>query len=479
MRYERVLLVFPAFVSDLGSSRPSPSIAYIAQSLDDNNIKYDIMDMKLGYKQRDLERKILEFKPDLLGFTVFTLHYKTVYDMISNVKSQFPYIKIIVGGPHASIQKGEVLKECSAIDYACVHEGEELIVDICRDTEINSIKGLVYKENGGIKFNGIRPFIEDLNKYGYPKLKKFELNKYASEILIISSRGCPYSCIYCSVHLVMGKTIRLRSVNNVVDEIEYFYKKGKRIFNFVDDNFTFYKDRVFKVCDEIEKRKLDKLILRATNGVRADRLDYNLLKRMKEVGFRSIGIGVEAGNNKVLKTLKKGETIEEIEMAIDNACKLGYEIILFFVFGSPGETVQDIEDSISLALKYPVFKAVFFSLVPFPGTELYDWVEEKNAWTEGSANLLDKSDKVLKLGVAPSFLTKELPLETRYALNKKLLNVMRQVERRYIVKALEGKIGPLSYVIAYLVSTKIVRRLYFNNNKARKLVEKTRYLFLK
>jgi len=479
MRFKRIFLLFPSFESDTGSSRPSPSIAYIAQSLEDNNIDYDILDMKLGYNQRNLKNRISEFNPDLVGVTIFTLHHKTVYKIITDIKNKHARFKVIVGGPHVSIDKEKVLRDCNSIDYACVNEGEDLIVELCKGNDVSSIKGLIYRDDGKIIFNGIRPYQNNLDKYSFPKLKKFEMDKYANEVLIISSRGCPYSCIYCSVHLVSGKKIRLRDIKNVVDELEYWYKRGKRIFNFVDDNFTFYEERVYIFCDELEKRAMRDLILRASNGVRADKLNYNLLKRMKEVGFRSIGIGVEAGNNKVLKILKKGETIKEIEKAIRNACNLGYEVSLFFVFGTPGETIEDVEDSIKIALKYPVFKVDFYNLIPFPGTELYKWVNENDAWIDNPEYLLDKSDKNIRFGNYPFFETKELPLNKQLQLNKRLLKVMHTVERCYLNNIFKKKIGIFSYPLSYIISTKLIQKLYFGNNKIRKYAEKIRYSLLR
>src|SRR3972149_8832893 len=223
MRFKRVLLIFPSFESDVGSSRPSPSLGYIAQTLDDNYITYSILDMMLGYSFSDLKMKINRFKPDLIGITLFTLHHKMVYEQIAKIKFLFPNVKIVVGGPHATIEREKVIKECPSIDFVCVHEGEELIGELCRGDNLSEIKGLVFRENESIIFTGVRPYQTDLNKYSYPKLNKFELNKYASEIVIISSRGCPYKCIYCSVQTLSGKKIRIRDIKNVVDEIEYWY----------------------------------------------------------------------------------------------------------------------------------------------------------------------------------------------------------------------------------------------------------------
>ena len=477
--FKRVLLVFPTFESDTGSSRPSPSIAYIAQRLDDYGIEFDILDMMLGYRFDDLDRKISEWKPDLVGFTMFTLHHRSVYSLIGMVKTKYPGIAIVVGGAHLSIAQEKVLDECSSIDFGCIGEGEDLIIELISGKKLSEIKGLVYRENGKTVVNQLRPFCPELGKIKFPRLRGFELKKYANEILVVSSRGCPYQCIYCSVALTSGRKLRLRKISDVVDEVEFWYHNGKRIFNFVDDNFTFHEDRVYEFCDAIKSRKMKKLILRASNGVRADRLNYALLKRMKEIGFRSIGIGVESASNKVLKSLKKGENIAQIEKAISYACDLGYEVALFFVFGTPGETIDDVQASMDFALKYPVFKVDFYNLIPFPGTELYEWVEKRGAWVGDPEELLDGYDKNLRFGSSPFFETDELPLDTQIKLRKDLLTVMRKVERRYLTASLKKTFGPFSIPVALLASTSLIQNLYFKNNSFRRIAERIRYSILK
>ena len=245
------------------------------------------------------------------------------------------------------------------------------MIKFCKGEDYSKIPGFIYKNRNEVL--STVPFVrpDNLDDISWPRYEKFELEKYANEMGIISSRGCPYPCIFCSVGLTLGKKVRVGSIENIGDEMQYWYKKGKGIFNFLDDNFTFYKDRVFSLCDKIEKRNLKGLTLRASNGLRADRLDIEMLSRMKQVGFKSFGIGVEAGNHKILKILRKGETIEQIENAIKLCCDMGFEISLFFVYGTPGETMCDIEDSIRIAEKYPVFKADFYNLIPFPGTQLW------------------------------------------------------------------------------------------------------------
>jgi radical SAM superfamily enzyme YgiQ (UPF0313 family) len=180
-----------------------------------------------------------------------------------------------------------------------------------------------------------------------------------------------------------------------------------------------------EICDEIEKRKLKNLKIACGNGVRADKVNREILKRMREVGFYCIGFGVEASNNRILQNLKKGETIEQIERAISDACDLGYQVKLFFLLGSPGETEKDVWDSVRLALRYPIYYAYFNNLIPYPNTELYDWALENNyLLTNWDVYLNETAHKTSKGYTLPLFETPELSLQRRKRLwrraNKKM-----------------------------------------------------------
>ncbi|MCJ7762764.1 radical SAM protein, partial [Candidatus Bathyarchaeota archaeon] len=268
----------------------------------------------------------------------------------------------------------------------------------------------------------------------YPRYGKFELDKYVSRAIpIVSSRGCPYSCIFCSVKASMGRKVRARSSANVLEEIEYWYEKGRRRFGFVDDNFTFYADRVLDICDLIEKRRLRDLELLCINGLRADKVTRELLKRMRQVGFYSIAFGVEGGNDKTLKNVKKGEKLETIRRAIEAACDLDYEVTLHFVIGTPGETEEDIEDSFSLARRYPVSNVYFNNLMPYPGTELYDWVQSKGYFAADPAECFDS---VSSWADIPVFETPELTFNQRRQALLRGKQIMRQVRKEHFRKKL-------------------------------------------
>ncbi|HBG47477.1 MAG TPA: hypothetical protein DDW94_10900 [Deltaproteobacteria bacterium] len=473
----KVLLLYNVYSDELGSSRPPLGTGYLAEALEAAGVDYDVIDMKLGYSEKDVIERIGRGRYDCVGVSVYTVGHKKFFALLKTVKESYPSVTTVAGGPHITILGAQVLEEYPEIDLAFAGEAEQSFVSFCKGEELRRIPGLIYRDGGkvvsGMPFE--RP--TGLDSIRWPRYGKFELHRYANEIGVITSRGCPYPCIFCSVGLTLGKKVRVRSIHGIGDELEYWYGRGKRIFNFLDDNFTFYRERVFDLCDEIESRGLKGLTLRASNGIRADRVDREMLLKMKQAGFRSFGIGVEAGNDKVLKALRKGESMEQIENAIKLSCELGFEVSLFFVYGTPGETMGDIEDSIRVARKYPVLKADFYNLIPFPGTELWKWVEEKRAWTGEPMELLDSMDKNLRFSRGtgkPFFTTAELGTEDRLALAERLRETTLDIQKKGVERIFK-RYGALKYPLAYLASTIFFQRLFFNNNLIRKLSDKVRY----
>jgi len=269
----------------------------------------------------------------------------------------------------------------------------------------------------------------------------------------------------------IGKRLRVRSPKNVVDEVEYWYDKGYRIFNFADDNFTFYEERVYGICEEIERRGLSGLDLRCGNGVRADRVNRKLLERMKTAGFRYIAFGVEAGNNKILANLRKNENIEQIETAIKDACDLGYDVTLFFLAGSPGEGWQDIEDSIHLAKKYQITDARFYNIIPYPATELFEYVKERNLFLYEPREYLNNASA---FDDVPVFYTPELSRADRV----KALRILKNVRKGILNRALKRKLRPfgiIGKIAAILFSTDFGQLLMRRNMIIRRIAEIVRY----
>ncbi len=474
MGFSRVLLVSPPSSSRYGGLRVPAGIGYIAQSLSDSSIEHDYIDMRIGHTLKDLKKKALAFNPDLVGISMITLEYKNTYRMISFVKEVLPHSKIVVGGHHVTILKEKVLEECGDIDFGVVADGEKTLIELFENgTPSENIRGLIFRDGQRIIFTGERPPVMNLDEYAFPKYMKFTMSDYSRQIPIHSSRGCVFRCTFCPNKL-LGRTYRERSVNHFVDEIEYWYGRGYKQFAIDDDNFTFNKGRIYKICDEIERRGLKDLFLRCSNGIRADRVDRQLLARMREIGVREVGFGVDGGNNKVLGYLKKGETIETIEKAIRDACELGLDVKIFIIVGTPHETRDDIEDSIRLAKKYPVARVNFNNAIPYPGTEMFDYIRDNNLFLVPPEEYLNS---VAEEKSIPVFETPELPREARMEMLQRCHEVEREVMKNTACRMFRHY--PLAeFFIKYFFNVKLFERLFFKNLTLRKLVETIRYKVL-
>ncbi len=475
MRFQKVLLVSPPSMSRYGGLRVPAGIGYIAQVLYDNSIDYDHVDMRIGYSLRYLKRKALAFKPDLIGFSMISMGYKTGYRIISEMKQLLPNAKIVVGGHHVTILKEKLLEECKDIDFGVVYDGEKTILELCKsDIAYEDIKGLIFRNDGQIVYAGERPLVQNLDEYAFPRYKNFNMKDYSKQIPIHSSRGCVGQCTFCPNKFI-GRKFRTRSVNHFVDEIEYWYNRGYKQFAIDDNNFTLVNKRIYEICDEIERRGIKDLFIRCSNGIRADRVDRQLLARMKEIGVREAGFGADGGNNKILQSLKKGETIETIEQAIKNACELGLDVKVFIIVGTPHETLDDIEDSIRLAKKYPIARVNFNNAIPYPGTEMFDYVKEHNLFLIPPEDYLNNIAEDMAEGEpVPVFETPELPKEERIKILKRCHKVELEVMKNTAIR-MYGKNFFIRFLIKYFFNVALFEKLFFNNLFFRKVFEFIRY----
>lgn len=423
---KKILLVQPTYpTSPFSGSYLPVGLGYLAEQLFEAGIDYEIVDMSFN-DFSFLKAKIVSFEPDFIGISLMSLDIDHHYELISKIKKQFPSIKIIAGGPHISFVKEEALKDRPAIDFGIVHEGDESLIELIQLSDPVGIKGVIYRTDKEIIYNGDRDFIQILDDYHFPTYKKFDLPKYGKKIDIISSRGCPFNCIFCGAHLSMGREWRSRSPESIVEEIEFWYKVGYIDFNFVDSNFFFNKHRCIELCDKLKIKGLNITI--SSDGMRADSADIEMLQKMRKFGLKSVAIGVESADETILKNIKKGESLSQIENAIKVCIKLNINVILFFIIGLPGETKKSVEKSFELALKYPVCNAYFFNVNPLPKTELYKWAEKNNY-------LLTSKEDMFKniggMGEIPLIATPELSYDERKKLYKKGLLISKKVRRNF------------------------------------------------
>lgn len=446
MNFKKVLLVQAKYDSVFSNVLPA-GIGYLSEFLSSRSVENDVFDLNVSRNtENKLHNKIKDFYPDLIGFSMMSLNYKYNYEVLRRVKDAFPAVKIIAGGAHISTMRQDVLKDCNAIDYGAALEGEYTIAELVEGRDLPAIKGLMYRDGQRIEYNGDRSFIQDLDSIPYPRYEKFNKSDYSTLLSIFSSRGCPFECIYCPVKLAIGRRFAARSAKNVADEMQYHYDRGYREFSFRDDNFTLIQERVWEVCDEIEKRDLKGIYLMCDNGVRADKIDYKILKRMKEVGFRMIGLGVESGDDRILKSLKKSASVQAMDDAIRTACELGYIVECYFLIGSPTETWQDFEKTVALAVKYPIMIASFYHLLPYPNTELFELAKKNNYLLRSPEEYLNDGSQRKN---TPFLSTPEFPYELRKKAfvhaYKTTSAVIRRTRRAYSNRSAREKFGRIGF----------------------------------
>jgi anaerobic magnesium-protoporphyrin IX monomethyl ester cyclase len=470
--YRRVSLIFPpTFESHWGAIRPPVGLGCLSEALHRQGVEHQVIDMGLGYSVSQVQRKIAAFHTDLIGVSMTSLFHQAVYRVLHTLKRQFPTIPIVAGGPHLSTLRQQVLADCAAIDFGVTLEGEETLCELCQGKPPAEIKGLLHRTSStDVAYTGDRTFIADLDRLAFPKYGKFELAKYvAREIGVITSRGCPYACTFCPVKTTIGRTPRFRGAQPIVDELQYWHAQGYRDVLILDDNFAMHADRVYAICDEIERRALTGFRFRCGNGIRADHVDRPLLERMYAVGFRFLSFGVESANEDVLRTIKKGERLARIEQAVKDACDIGYDVTLFFIIGLPGETPAGAEASLRFARKYPVFDAKFYNLIPFPNTEIYEWLEGTHAFLHPPEDYLNCASH---WDVEPHFETAEFPRAERVRMLKRAHKVRQEIRHAAMRRKLT-KLGPLRSLAASLFVYDWVQDLLLHNRFVRRALEGT------
>lgn len=379
---------------------PPLGAGYVLESLNKNHIDTRYYEFSLNSDLSHLINDIEQFSPSLIGFSFMSHFYKESYRMIDKIASL--NIPIVCGGVHVNSRGSKVLLETKAT-FLIKGEGEESLFQLIKNLDniekYPEIPGLIYLKNGKIHENP--PKIIDLAKVQYPKYRQFDLQSYSSSTrLILTSRGCPYLCTYCQQAALLSKKWRKRSSESILEELEYWATRRVTSFNFADDNLTLDQERIRELCRLIRKSKYKFRI--AASGVRIDNADYDTLKMMKDSGFFYLSYGIESGNDRVLKEIKKGITVSQIHKTLEISCRLGFDIKLYFIINNRTETYLDVQDSFKLARQYPISIARFTNLIPFPGTYDYDWIKKNGEFlyhpNEYLNNLPEYVDKPLYNG---------------------------------------------------------------------------------
>lgn len=372
----------------MGVIAPPLGIAYMAGVLQENNIDVEILDASAEDMDfKDVEKELLKRKPDLVALTALTPTIGRALETAQVVKETLPDSIVVMGGYHPTFNFIETLED-ENVDIVIRGEGEYIMLNLVQALEnqsrLHDVKGIVFEDKNSkeIVVNPEAPLIQNLDELPFPALNLLPMNKYrlldmdTHMTTMITTRGCPMQCSFCSSAAMHGKKIRERSIENIVDEIEYL-KTNYDIdtIAFMDDTFTLKKRKVMAICDEILKRNIE-IMWGCTS--RVDTLDEKLLKKMKEAGCITIFIGVESADQQQLDNMCKNTTIAKIENAFKIARKLKIRTIASVALGMPGDTKEIMNKTVKFVHKLKPNYAIYSLATPYPGTRFYKEAFEKN-----------------------------------------------------------------------------------------------------
>lgn len=391
-----------------------------------------------GLKPKELLKKISACNPEIIGITwIFATQNNSINITIKTIREFSKTIPIVVGGNQPSANPVGTLKENKEIDIVVYGEGEITMKEILdnKAQNLDKIDGIAFRKNGKIILNQPRKLIENLDELPFPsrylipyqnyskqylyetiylKLKNLNIsdkkNRWITSKLsslpfldrlyynlynkkhpkvnlptadIITSRGCPNHCTFCALHNTWGHRWRMRSAQNVLEEIDLLVNKfGVKQINIMDDNFNVSKERTIEICKGIVKNKYN-ITLLAPAGAFVPTLDEEILVWLKRAGLKQLRMSIESGNQEVLyNIIKKNIDLSKVKGIVDICKKLGIETEGAFIFGIPGQTIETMKENIKFAKKTGFDRMIRFIFQPFPNTELYDICVKNNYFAE-------------------------------------------------------------------------------------------------
>ena len=342
----------------------------------------------LGLTPDVLHHQLETFQPDLVGISCMTPTYPQAVAICREVKKR-SQAATVLGGPHVTALQEEILQVQPEIDYVVCGEGELTIAELCgmlekSDRKFSKIKGLVYRTaKGAVKANPRREMIQDVDSLPFPARDLVDMSRLGTHKYIdvgrvsatmISSRGCPFKCAFCSSHITMGKIYRFRSAQNVLAEIDELVNRYHvNHVAFEDDTFTLNRDRVESICRGLIQRNYD---LTWYCLSRVESMDFELATLMRRAGCRMVSFGIESGNPEILQKIHKKISLPAARQAIDSCYRAGLRSQCTFILGFPFDTQKTMADTLHFAQELSPTIAIFFALVPYPGTEMYHYLPE-------------------------------------------------------------------------------------------------------
>ncbi|MFC1514816.1 B12-binding domain-containing radical SAM protein [Candidatus Omnitrophota bacterium] len=391
----KVLLIQPNSNPFLVGSIPL-GLLYLASSLR-NAGGHTIMIVdtrRCHWSDQDLHRQIKEFSPEVVGISGLSIQAKEIHRLALLVKGADLDCKVVIGGAYASASPEFIIND-PHVDFVVVGEGERavcsLVDSLANDKNVSKISGLVFKDGDKRVVNSPVDVITDLDTIPFPAWDLIDMEGYFNDgrrhsenpipasgriVPIFTSRGCPYRCVYC--HNIFGKKIRFRSVENVLEEMERLVNDyAVEEIEVVDDCFNFDLGRAKQICDEMIRRGIA-VHLSFPNGLRVDRMDEELVEKLKKAGTHMLYYAIESGSPEVQRRIKKDLDLEKARRLVRYTAQRGIVTGGFFMFGFPHETREQMLQTVRFAKEMPFHIADFFYVTPRPNTRLFEELKEMN-----------------------------------------------------------------------------------------------------
>ena len=443
-----VLLVYPPYTYPRKS--PPLGLGYLASVLERAGFSVKIIDMSpLRMELGDLEEEIMLTKPSIIGISFMTNQYRIAVEIASLAKEVKPGTPVIVGGPHASALPHEILQE-GPVDFVVIGEGENTMLELVPVLlngvpEFDHIAGIAYRKDNSIIRTGFREFIQDLDSLPFPAWHLLPVERYCVPstggdpnqrvFSLITSRGCPAQCTFCDSHTIFGRRFRDRSAKNIFDEIVYLKDSfGATQFDFADDTITINKQRIYDFCNLILEHDLK---ITWMCNARVTTVKKDMLELMRRAGCVRMDFGVESGDPKVLKAMKKGISLKAAKLAHKWAHEVGMTTGSFVMVGNVGEDLSSVEKT--ARLMEDINSDISVSIAtPFPGTELYQ-IAKANGWLQ----VHDWSRYVTSPTALPGY---EPVMVTDKMNQQEILDAFYYLQSRFLKKKLQIRYGKRFYL---------------------------------
>lgn len=450
-----ILLVNPPWLTKGGiwqqvaSCIPPFGLAQIASYLEEKKISVKLLDadaLKLSHSEiANLFR--CKKEPSFIGITATTSTINSAIKVAELSREIFKNAKIVMGGIHPSIMPAEVLMPGLA-DFVVRNEGEETFLELVAGAAAEKIAGLSYKRDNRIIDNPARPVIENMDSLPLPAYHLLPMEKYFPALGsykklpasgMITSRGCPGRCTFCCGDY-LGRKIRSRSAEKIFDEIQLLYDKYNiREISFYDDVFTTRKENVKNLCKRLINEKLD---ISWSCFARADFVDEDLLRAMKDAGCHQIMYGIESGDEEILKNIQKKVSLEKAEYIVKLTQRLGIDVRAAFMLGNPGETEESMEKTINYAVEIDPEVVIFNITTPYPGSEMFKWAKKNKYLRTEDWDEYDLSKPIMDL---PELNSKKVLEYYNKAYKKFYLRLKYLLKRIFKIRSLlDIKVGFVS-----------------------------------